>query len=343
MDVVLIPAFEPDEVLISLTANLQAEGFTVLVVDDGSGDDYAHVFERVREYATVISHEFNRGKGAALKTGMYYIRYSIPECENFITCDADGQHKVEDVKRVRDCLHSGQKFVLTVRSPAKGVRVPFRSKVGNNLSRVIYTLLTNRYLSDNQSGLRGFNRVHIDWLIAVEKDNYDYEMNVLYYASKKNIYIATIPIEAVYIDGNSSSHFSPLIDTLRIYRSLYALAGGTVISFFIAELLVMLVTVFFDYKNLHVTLPAIGAVECLATFILNKYVFFRRTPCYDYGSMIFYTVLSYAEYTLLCQLLMYVSVGTMPLFIAFNITFLLCLPLRYYLHKFIFIVSRHRE
>ncbi len=343
MDVVLIPAYEPDDVLVELASRLKREGFEVLVVNDGSGPDYETVFDRVREYATVLSHEYNRGKGAALKTGMYYIRYSMPECEHFITCDADGQHRVEDVIRVRDCLHGGQKFVLTVRVPTKESRVPIRSRFGNSLSRFVYTLLTNRYLSDNQSGLRGFNRIHLDWLIDVGKDNYDYEMNVLYYASKKNIYIATLPIEAVYIDGNSSSHFNPFLDTLRIYRSLFSLAGGTVIAFLVAEILVLITTIFLGYDNLHLTIPGVGAITCLVTFVLNKHVFFRKTPCYDYWVMLIYTVMIYFMYTMMCQLFMYITSGYMPLIIAFNCAFINCLPLRYFMHKFIFIASRHKE
>ena len=130
MDLVLIPAYEPDRELINLAKRLKEENFAVLVVDDGSGENYKDIFEAVRENATVLTLEHNSGKGAALKTGMRYIRDHIPECENFITCDADGQHRVEDVKRVQKMLHKEEHFVLTVRY-AKEKR-PFRSRIGNS-------------------------------------------------------------------------------------------------------------------------------------------------------------------------------------------------------------------
>ncbi len=183
MDAILIPAYEPDEQLIELAKQLKENDFVVVVVNDGSGSAYQDIFTATEEFAHVVVHEKNRGKGAALKTGMLYIRDKLPQAENFITCDADGQHRVEDVLRVSQQLRSGQKFVLTMRKIQKDA--PLRSKVGNTMSRVVYTLLTKRYLSDNQSGLRGFHRSHIDWMLQVEKDNYDYEMNVLYYAAKK--------------------------------------------------------------------------------------------------------------------------------------------------------------
>ena len=216
MDLVLIPAYEPDRVLIGLAKELSEAGFAVLVVDDGSGNAYADIFEATSQYATVIGQQTNGGKGSALKLGMKYIQENLPQCEFFITCDADGQHRPQDVLRVRQALHKGDHFVLTVRSYNK--KAPLRSRFGNSLSRFVYTLLTRRYLSDNQSGLRGFHRSHLDWMLRVEKNNYDYEMNVLYYAAKKGLRIATLTIDSIYIDGNASSHFNPVADTVRIYK-----------------------------------------------------------------------------------------------------------------------------
>ncbi len=340
MDVVLIPAYEPEGVLVTLARSLHQAGFSVLVVDDGSGEPYAEVFSRVAQHATVLTHRQNRGKGAALKTGLQYVLYSMPDCAHVITCDADGQHKIEDVARVRDTLHAGQKFVLTMRTPKKDI--PFRSKFGNALSRVVYTLLTNRYLSDNQSGLRGYHRDHFEWLVAVDKDNYDYEMNVLYCAAKKNIYIATLPIEAVYIDNNASSHFSPVLDTVRIYRSLFKLASGSLAAFLFAEILVFIASFTLEHQKLYLTLPSIGALSYLVATTLERFVVLKRINQCDYWLTLVYTVITYFVYTLHTALLIYGSLGALPLWLAFNITVVVCLPLRYYLHKFIFIASRTR-
>ncbi len=341
MDVVLIPAYEPEEVLIELARSLKEQEFEVLIVNDGSGEQYDAIFRQASAYATVVSHPCNRGKGAALKTGMCHIWQHMPDCENFITCDADGQHKVEDVVRVRQLLHRDQKFVLTMRTPNK--EAPLRSRFGNSLSRVVYALLTNRYLSDNQSGLRGFNRIHLEWLVKVPNDNYDYEMNVLYYASKKNIYIATLPIEALYINNNSSSHFNPVLDTLRIYKSLFTLAGGTVISLILMEILTIVLSCTLGYRDMHLTVPGIGAITCFVTVVLNRYVFFRGTACYDYWLTLVYTVIHYFVYTILCALLMLASMGMVPLWLNFNVAYLACLPLRYFMLKFVFIASRPKE
>ena len=340
MNAVLIPAYEPDNQLIQLTKRLKEAGFLVVVVDDGSGPAYQEIFAETKAYAQVLAHEKNRGKGAALKTGMRYIRDHLPEAENFITCDADGQHRVEDVLRVSEQLQAGHKFVLTMRQLKKDI--PLRSQVGNAMSRVVYTLLTKRYLSDNQSGLRGFHRSHIDWMVEVEKNNYDYEMNVLYYASKKSIRIATILIEAIYINNNQSSHFQPIKDTYRIYKSLFKLAIGLFIGYLIAQVWIGAASLLFGYEHFVITLSGAGAVSYLVNAIVCKYFVFRTTKCYDYLTLLIHQIISYILYTLGCAVL-YTTFPGLSLWVNFNLVFLICLPLRYWLHKFTFIAQRTRE
>lgn len=340
MNAILIPAYEPDENLITLTKKLKEAGFAIVVVNDGSGPAYQPIFDAVKDFAHVLVHEKNQGKGAALKTGMRYIRDYLPDAENFITCDADGQHRVEDVIRVDQQLQAGHKFVLTVRRLKKDI--PLRSWIGNTLSRVVYALLTKRYLSDNQSGLRGFHRDHIDWMIQVEKNNYDYEMNVLYYAAKKSINIYTILIEAIYINNNQSSHFHPVKDTVRIYKSLFKLAIGLFVGFFVTQVWIAIASLLFGYKHLLITVPSAAALSYLTNVVICRYFVFRNIRCYDYLTLLIHQIIAYILYTLGC-FLFYYACPQLALWVSFNIVFLVCLPLRYWLHKFSFIAQRTRE
>ena len=340
MNVILIPAYEPDTQLITLTKQLKEVGFDIVVVNDGSGEAYENIFTAVSQFAHVLVHEKNRGKGAALKTGMLYIRDHMPQAENFITCDADGQHRVEDVLRVNKQLEDGHKFVLTMRRMKKDI--PLRSAVGNAMSRVVYTLLTKRYLADNQSGLRGFHRSHIKWMVRVAKDNYDYEMNVLYYASKKSIYITTILIDAIYINNNQSSHFQPVKDTIRIYKSLFHLAIGSFAGFFATELCIALFSAFLGYQYLMVSLPVTAAISYLVNIFVSKYFIFRKVRCYDYLTLLIHQIIAYILYTLGCLVFSF-ACPQVPLWLGFNLVFLIFLPLRYWLHKYTTIAMRTQE
>lgn len=341
MDYVLIPAYEPDHQLTQLVPKLLNEGFGVVVVDDGSGENYREIFDELRrQQVTVLTHEKNMGKGGALKTGMDYLYRQAPDCEHFITCDADGQHRVEDVVRVQQKLHNGHRFVLTVRGLRK--KIPLRSKVGNTMSRIVYTLLTNRYLSDNQSGLRGFHRSHAEWMLKVEKNNYDYEMNVLYYAAKKGVRITTLPIEAIYIDNNQSSHFNPIADTVRIYRSLFSLARGTFVAWAVAQILVAVASAVLGHQQLMLTIANVGALSYLTNIIVSNFVIFRKTTCYDYITTLVYTVVNYLFYSLGCSLLAF-ACPEMPLWVSFNLVYLVGLPLRYWLQKATYVAQSTRE
>lgn len=345
MDVVLIPAYEPDEKLIGLVQQLTENDLSVLVVDDGSGKNYWHIFDEVRNYATVLTQQINGGKGSALKTGMQYLWDHIPECEYVITCDADGQHAVKDVLRVRQKLHEDNGFVLSVRQKQEGVKVPLRSRFGNSLSRIVYALLTNRFLPDNQSGLRGFKRQHIEWMLKVEKNNYDYEMNVLYYAAKKGLYITTLPIETIYIDDNASSHFNPIKDTIRIYKSLFFLARATFIALIASEIAVTAISLLpgrWGSDTIWLTLPLVGAGSLVVLTVVNQFIAFRRTGVQDHWTNFLYTVVNYIWYTLGCMLLRYMW-PEIPLWASFNIVLLVALPIRYWLLKYMYLVQNSRK
>ena len=65
--IALIPAYKPTDVLVDLVRQCRENGLTVVVVDDGSGEEYAELFEGCRDYATVLRHDSNKGKGRALR------------------------------------------------------------------------------------------------------------------------------------------------------------------------------------------------------------------------------------------------------------------------------------
>ena len=340
MNVILIPAYEPDRQLVKLVGELVENNFKIVVVDDGSGERYAEIFNSIRDRADLVTLDKNCGKGAALKAGMQYIKDNLPDCTAFITCDADGQHRPADVVRVSELLNKGEKFVLTVRQ-RKG-KIPFRSRFGNDLSKFVYTLLTNRYLSDNQSGLRGFDICNLDWLIRVEKNNYDYEMNVLYYAAKMGLKVTTLPIDAIYIENNASSHFNPVKDTLRIYKSLFSLAKGTFISFIMAEILIFVSGIIFGNGCIDFIVPSVGAISLLLCILLNKYIFMKHIRLGEYLTTVVYTIINYFVYTLMC-LVISLAFPTIPLILNFNIVVAVCMPLRFFMHQLIFIASLTKE
>ena len=216
---ILIPAYRPDHLLIELLQKLKAKDFDIVVVNDGSGEEYQHIFDEAQKYATVLVQNINRGKGAALRYGFSYVNLHQMNHNYVITCDADGQHAIEDIIRVNNKLHETDNVVLGSRKFDKSV--PKRSRNGNFMSRLCRTLLTKEYVRDDQCGLRGFPMQDVFNIISLQGDHYEYEMNVICNLQIKRLKFEEVPIETIYLDNNKSSHFKPSLDTFRIQRTIW--------------------------------------------------------------------------------------------------------------------------
>lgn len=218
-NIVLIPSYEPDDKLISLTEELSKEEVEIIIIDDGSGSSYKKIFDKCINHAKVISYEENKGKGHALKTGLKYIKENYKEPYIIVTMDSDGQHKVKDAKKlISACLLDKNTLYLGKR--IRSEKTPIRSRIGNEITRFIYKITTSLDIYDTQTGLRAFSNNLIDYMLVIEGDRYEYEMNVLLKCAKDKIKMKEIEIETIYIDNNSSSHFNPFKDSYRIYKDI---------------------------------------------------------------------------------------------------------------------------
>ena len=99
MNYIVIPGYQPDNKLIKLIEKIHEKSdFRILVIDDGSSSKCQNIFDKAEQYATVLRHQVNQGKGQALKTAFDYIRQQN-SYGTVVTADADGQHKIWDIFR----------------------------------------------------------------------------------------------------------------------------------------------------------------------------------------------------------------------------------------------------
>lgn len=222
---ILIPAYQPTAALIDLVEQLRARDLgPILIVNDGSDSSCDSIFTQLETLpgVSVLNHVFNLGKGAALKTGFNSALLKFPDLMGVITVDADGQHSAKDAHALRARFHSEpHALVLGVREFKDQKLIPWRSRFGNKLTRTIFKLITGSALSDTQTGLRAIPKTMLGRLLQMTAPGYEFETDMLLLAIRENIPIVQHSIETVYIDGNSSSHFNPLIDSLKIYFVLF--------------------------------------------------------------------------------------------------------------------------
>ena len=218
---VLLPVYNPDEKFLRLVEELHERGFKIVAVNDGSLPRCEEFFRRAAQYATVIGYPDNKGKGYALKRGFEYIgKYLAEEVDYIVTADSDGQHALEDIERVAYLTRKTDTIVLGMRDLSE--KIPIKSRIGNDMSRIVYTIVTGVYLRDNQSGLRGFPARLCMWLQDIPGNKYEYELNVLVTAHKEGMKVTGIDIKTIYENNNKNTHFKPIKDTFRIQRSLWS-------------------------------------------------------------------------------------------------------------------------
>ncbi len=235
--IALIPAYEPDLKMIDLIESLFIGGYDVVVVDDGSGAKYEGIFSLAgKKNATVISHSQNRGKGNAIKTGLFYICLNYNEPYVVVTADCDGQHTCEDIEKVTSMAADNMDKLILGGRRFEG-KVPLRSRVGNSITRFVYRAACGAEIYDTQTGLRAFSHKLSPIMINIPGERYEYEMNMLMYFARQRLPMEEIPIKTVYIEENASSHFDTIKDSVRIYKEILKFSGVSFLSFLLDYML----------------------------------------------------------------------------------------------------------
>lgn len=230
--VLVVPAFKPTADVITVFRECLASGAfqAAICVNDGSGGDYAEIFKQLAsEGVTVLRHVTNLGKGAALKTGFNQAACDYPDAVGIVTADADGQHRPSDVVRV------GQALLASPRQLVMGARgfegdIPFRSRLGNTVTRHVMQVLAGIKTGDTQTGLRGIPSHLVPILLRLPTRGYDFELDMLVAARAHNVPISDVRIETIYIDHNKSSHFRPIRDSIAIYFVLLRHSANSVVT-----------------------------------------------------------------------------------------------------------------
>jgi len=221
--------------------------------------------------ATVLRHEGNRGKGAALKTGI--LAMSAKGFTGIVTADADGQHTPDDICRIIDAMRQNPEALVLGMRAFRG-NVPWKSKAGNAITRVVFRFATGVRVNDTQTGLRGLPSLLFAKLAALKGDRYEYEMNMLLRLRDWETQVVEIPIETIYIEGNASSHFHPLRDSVRIYSQILRFGASSGISFLVDYGLYMFLAAFF-LQTSFVSYALARLVSSYVNYMLNRHLVFR--------------------------------------------------------------------
>lgn len=277
LPVALIPAYMPSKILPDIAKSLMDSGVFqgVICVDDGSGSDYSEIFNKLENIGVkVILHSVNLGKGAALRSGFNCFHSSFPQSVGVITLDADGQHLSDDAINIAKKLHSDKSALMLGSRIFDSNRIPLRSRFGNILTKYIFSFMTGLSISDTQTGLRGIPATFIPKLLRLKTSGYDFELDMLILAKELRIPIKEITITTVYENGNATSHFNPVLDSLRIYFVFLRYAWVGLCSFLIDFTMFMFFLHIICLPLMFSNIAARG-ISSTANYTLNRYVVFK--------------------------------------------------------------------
>lgn len=219
----IIPALDAAGTLEPVVRETLRHVSDLLVVDDGSTDATSEV-ARKSGATSVVRHEVNRGKGAALKSGF---RYALDHgFDAVVTLDADGQHLPQDIPKFIAAREQtkGDLIIGSRRHLFSGMLA--RRRGANEFSAWAISHAAGIRVEDSQSGFRLYS-AKILREVPIRADGFDAESEIIIRAGRLGYDVVMIPIDLGFVNGIHTSHYRPVADTLKIaWRVAKTRLGG---------------------------------------------------------------------------------------------------------------------
>lgn len=193
---IVIPVFNEAEVIVQVIEEIRKHDYYCLVVvDDGSADNS---FEKATAVgALTLRHRINRGKGAAIKTGVSAA--NLLEADIVVTMDGDGQHDPSDVsKLIEPILNDEADVVLGSRQLNRG-EMPKIKVLANMVGNFFTWLFYGLWVSDSQSGFRAYSQ-YAALIIDTKADKYEYDSKVIREIKNNRLRFTEVPVHTRYTE-----------------------------------------------------------------------------------------------------------------------------------------------
>lgn len=208
----VIPAFNNETTISRVVEKTRGEIDHVLVVDDGSTDETAHLAQDAGAHVIRVSK--NRGKGNALRMSFHYAVTN--DFDAIITLDSDLQHDPSEIpKFIKHHATTKSKIVVGARLRGRG-KMPRVRYANNIIGTYTFSWLIGQPVEDSQCGFRLYDREVME-NIHILNDGFEAEADILLRAGKRGYKIGFVPIRTIYFSNHQHrSYYRPIKDTFRI-------------------------------------------------------------------------------------------------------------------------------
>ena len=218
---IVIPVHNEAMVIGEVLIETHAAGdFTSIVVDDGSSDD--SFVQASINGALVLRHRINRGKGAAVKTGI--MAANLLESDIIVTMDGDGQHDPADIKALVAPIIENQADVVLGSRTLNRDEMPIIKRIANSVGNFFTWLFYGIWVSDSQSGFRAYSK-YAALIIDTKADKYEYDSKVIREIKTNRLRFTEVPVQTRYTDYSKAKKqkqglINGLITLVRMIRGL---------------------------------------------------------------------------------------------------------------------------
>jgi len=213
---VVIPAFNEERALRPVVEECEPYADEIIIVDDGSSDSTGRIAESlVSDKVKLFRHEKNRGKVAALRTGVSHSSGDI-----VVFTDADCTYPARYIPDFLDKITSGYDLVLGSRQ-IRRENIPIFNRLGNFIFSSLAAYISGKTIVDSQTGFRAFRR-EMFAKFDVEAKSLEFETKMTVRAAKLGYKIAEVPIE--YRERVGTSKLHPVRDGFKMFFGLLAVA-----------------------------------------------------------------------------------------------------------------------
>lgn len=209
---IIIPTYNNAGTICDVAGRALAQGYPVIVVNDGSTDDTAARLAGSSLPVTVLTHPQNRGKGIALRTAFSHARTQGFRCA--ITLDADGQHFPEDIPALVEAFMQHPGALIVGSRNLQAENMPGGNTFANRFSNFWFKVQTAHALPDTQTGYRAYPLDRLPSLRLLTS-RYEAELALLVFSAWKGIELVPVAIRVCYPEDRVSS-FRPFRDFFRI-------------------------------------------------------------------------------------------------------------------------------
>ena len=280
-----IPAYNEEKNIAKIISQIKEITSSIIVCDDHSTDDTNKIAKSLG--TDVVTHSKNMGYGSAIKS--IFAKAKEIDSDVLVTMDADGQHRIEDLKKILEPVLSGTVDIcIGSRFLEKNVEnVPSYRKVGIKVLTKLTNVSLKESITDSQSGFRVYAKKAISEIIPTES-GMAISNEILLKASSLNLRIGEVPIVVLY-DGDTSTHnpvshgTSVFVSTLKFIAIEHPLQffvlPGTLILLLGLSFVLWALQLFSDSGVLVTNITLIG-IACLifgAILIVNGINLFSIT------------------------------------------------------------------